>query len=155
HYRVREARNGIIGSVAGSGSIRWPDAGTTVEGRFGGDGGPANKSFLNDPLGVATDGDDSVYIVDQGNERIRKVDRNGSIKTIAGDPQVDTDSTGSYVHSAFRGNGGLAIRAKFNTTQGIAVGPDGAVYVADTGNHRIRKITSDGTIYTVAGSGPI
>ncbi|ONH59205.1 hypothetical protein CcI49_17185 [Frankia sp. CcI49] len=113
-------------------------AGTDGEG-FSGDDGPATEATLNYPHGVAVSGDGAVYIADTGNDRVRKVDLSGRISTIAG--------TGT---EGFSGDDGLATKAMLNTPSGIAVGPDGAVYIADTGNHWVRKVDPFGKISTVA-----
>ena len=155
HYRVRKLSHEVLTTLAGSGPIRWNGTGTTIEGAFGGDGGPAIRAFLTDPMGIAADTQGNIYIADQGNERVRKVYANGIMTTVAGNPQVDRDSTGSFTHGGFSGDGGPAILAKLNGPCGVAVSPAGEVYIADTNNQRIRKINRRGIISTVAGSGPI
>ena len=119
---------------------------TTIAGTgefgFGGDGGPATEARLRSPTGVAVDGAGNVYIADQGNQRIRKVDSTGTITTIAG--------SGEY---GFDGDGGPATEAQLNYPRGVAVDGAGNLYIADASNHRIRKVDSTGTITTIAGSG--
>ncbi len=115
-------------------------AGTGTEG-FSGDGGPATAAELGDPTGVTVADDGSLYIAEESNHRIRKVAPNGIITTIAG-----TNAIGSG------GDGGLAIDASFAKAERIAVGSDGSIYVDDNGT-RIRRITTDGIIQTVAGTG--
>jgi RHS repeat-associated protein len=107
---------------------------------FEGDGGPAIEANLNSPTDVAAASDGSYYIADALNNRIRKVDKDGIITTFAG--------TGT---AGFSGDGGQATSAKLNHPSRLAVAPWGEVYVYD--NYRLRKITSDGLIYTVAGIG--
>ena len=109
-----------------------------------GDGGAALEAQLSSPEGVALDGAGNLYIADRGNHRIRKVDAAGVITTVAG--------TGTVGYS---GDGGAATAARLNGPEGVA--PDGAgnLYIADTGNHRIRKVDSAGVIATVAGTGTV
>ncbi|MFF3172616.1 RICIN domain-containing protein [Streptomyces sp. NPDC057900] len=131
-HRVRKvAADGKISTVAGNGS-----------GTFGGDGGPAASAQLRSPYGVAVDGAGNLYIADRGNHRIRKVTADGNISTIAG--------TGS---AKFSGDGGQAASAELNNPFTMVVDSTGALYVADYGNHAVRKITADGEISTVAGIG--
>jgi sugar lactone lactonase YvrE len=110
---------------------------------FGGDGGPATAARLRTPRTMAADAAGNVYIVDTYNHRIRRVDTQGVITTIGG-----TGSAGSS------GDGGPAVRARFDTPHGIASDPAGNVYVADPPNQRIRRIDAvTGIVTTVAGSG--
>jgi len=125
-------------------------AGTGVHG-FSGDGGSAvlaelalTPSYVGEgvPTAVAVDGAGNVYIADQENERVRRVATNGTIVTIAG--------TGT---PGFGGDGGPATAADLNTPRGLAVDAAGNLYIADTGNNRIRKVDAGGTITTIAGTG--
>jgi sugar lactone lactonase YvrE len=120
-------------------------AGTTRRG-FSGDGGPATSARLFWPRGLALDGQGNLYIADHTNNRVRKVDANGTITTVAG--------TGT---PGFSGDGGPATSAQLSRTSGVpmglAVDADGSLYIADTGNNRIRKVSTDGKITTVAGTG--
>ena len=122
-------------------SIIIPVAGTGIAG-FGGDGGLAKDAQLNQPEGVAVDASGNLYIADTDNNRIRKISPNGVIVTIAG--------TGI---AGFSGDGGLATDAQLNQPEGVAVDASGNLYIADTGNNRIRKISPDGVIITIAGTG--
>jgi len=122
---------GIITTVAGTG-----DQG------FAGDGGAAISAILDSPAGIALDAAGNLYIADTRNHRIREVvAATGIITTIAG--------TGV---KSFSGDGGAATAATFANPQALAFDSAGNLYIADTGNHRIRKITG-GTITTVAGDG--
>lgn len=133
----------------GNNKIRKVDAVTkqisTVAGAGGydysGDGGSALDAQLRSPSGVAVDADGNLYIADKYNNRIRRVDTNGIISTIAG--------TGD---SEFSGDNGPADEAELSSPGGIAIDGDGNLYIADTSNHRIRKIDTAGIITTVAGS---
>jgi sugar lactone lactonase YvrE len=109
---------------------------------FGGDGGPALQANLVQPTGVASDKDGNVWIADRLNNRVRKVDSEGIITTIAG-----TSPPG------FSGDGGPATDARLNQPLGVAVDGLGRVYIADTGNDRIRMVSTEGTITTIAGVG--
>lgn len=119
---------------------------TTVVGKstagFSGDGGLATAALLNKPTGIAVDAAGNMFIADNVNNRIRKVDVNGIITTIAGDGGA-----------GFSGDGGPATSSRLKNPNGVAVDGSGNVYIADRGNHRIRKISTDGKITTVAGNG--
>ncbi len=125
---IRKVTNGVITTVAGGG--------------FGplGDNGPAIGAALGYPQGVAVDSAGNIYIADTTNSRIRKVS-NGVITTVAGNGT-----------EGFSGDSGPATGAELSFIQGVAVDSAGNIYVADTGNSRIRKV-SNGVITTVAGNG--
>jgi len=107
-----------------------------------GDGGPAVEAHLNHPQGLALDADGNLYVADNINHRIRRIDAaTGVIETVAGTGQAG-DS----------GDGGPATSAQLRFPSGLAVGGDGTLYVADTFNHRIRRVGQDGIIETIAGS---
>ena len=110
-------------------------------GGFGGDGGPATAATLDGPAGVWIDAAGNLYIADTGNQRIRKVDRDGIINTIAG--------KGTF--RAFGGDGGPATAASFWGPCAVAVDASGNIHIADTGNRRIRKVDTYGITTTVAG----
>ena len=104
---------------------------------FDGDGSPA---VLADPFGVAVAEDGTVYVADAGNNnRIRKIAPDGNITTLAGGSEGFADGAGA--------------QASFNTPSGLAIDGDGNLYVADTGNNRIRKVTPEGVVSTIAGDG--
>ena len=132
NHRIRKVdSSGTITTIAGTGELG-----------YGGDGGPAVEALLASPSDVATDGDGNVYIADQRNNRIRKVDSSGTITTFAG-----TDESG------FDGDDGPAVEALLGSPYGVAADSAGNVYIADRLNHRIRKVDSSGTITTFAGRG--
>ena len=117
-------------------------AGTGVAG-FSGDGGPGTSAMVSHPYGLANDAAGNLYIADPQGSRIRKVDTNGIITTLAG--------TGAF---GFAGDGGPATSAVLNQPYSIAVDGAGNVYFNDQLNARIRKIAAGtGTISTVAGTG--
>jgi len=115
----------------------------TGEGGFGGDGGPATKARLFAPHDLAFDSAGDLLIADTFNHRIRRVDRRGTITTVAGDGK-----------SAYSGDGGPATQASLNTPQGIAFDREGALLIADTFNHVVRRVDRDGKIATIAGTVP-
>ena len=122
---------GVISTIAGSG----------VPG-FSGDGGAAVSAALNSPLGIAVDAAGNLFIADTGNNRIRKVAPGGVISTVAGSGVPN-----------FSGDGGAAVNAALNSPLGIAVDAAGNLFIADSGNNRIRKVAPGGSIATVAGNG--
>ncbi len=136
---LADAANHVIRKVSTTGAITTV-AGTGIEG-FGGDNGPATAAFLDMPTGLAVDTAGNLYIADSHNHRIREVSTNGTITTIAG--------TGI---AGFSGDGAAATAAQLADPQAVAVDSAGNVYIADTNNQRIRKITA-GTITTIAGDG--
>jgi uncharacterized protein (TIGR03437 family) len=131
NHRVRKVANGIISTVAGSGTAG-----------FGGDGSAATSAQLNAPFGVAVDAAGNLYIAEFGNNRVRKVATNGNIGTLAGNGV-----------SGFSGDNGQATSAQLNGPQGVAVDSAGNVYIADTANNRVRMVAPNGVITTVAGTG--
>ena len=120
---------------------RW----TTLAGRasIGLEDGTAADARFQNPHGLALDLYGNLYIADTGNHTIRKITPAGSVTTLAGTAEQpgSTDGTGAA--------------ARFNAPQGVAVDPAGNVYVADTGNHTIRKITPAGSVTTLAGQAGI
>lgn len=120
-------------------------AGSTANTGFSGDGGFATNAMLSDPEGVAVDQAGNIFISDAANNRIRKVDTNGIITTVAG------SSLG------FSGDGGMATNAQLRSLtvmlEGIASDGAGNFLVSDCGNNRVRKIDTNGIITTVAGNG--
>jgi sugar lactone lactonase YvrE len=109
---------------------------------YSGDGSAATSAELDYPSGVAVDSAGNIYIADTGNNRIRKVDTSGNISTVAG------NGTEGY-----SGDGVAATSAELYQPRGVAVDSAGNIYIADTWNHRIRKVNTSGNISTVAGSG--
>ena len=131
HVVRRVTADSLIATVAGTGQLG-----------FSGDGGPATKAMLAAPVGVALSPDGSLYIADTGNHRVRKIDHGGTITTVAGDGTA-----------AYRGDGGAGVSASLNAPSGLVFDSAGNLYIADTGNNRIRKLAVSGTITTVAGDG--
>jgi uncharacterized protein (TIGR03437 family) len=187
NFRARQIANATISTIAGNGNYK-----------YGGDGGPSTSATLGGPTGVvadsagnvnicdnfanrvrtinpfgiinltagisspgyngefvpalqaafadcqsiAMDSSGNLYVADTGNKRIRKITRSGSVLTVAGNG-----------NNTFSGDGGAALLAALSLPQGVAVDQQGNVYIADTGNNRIRKVTPAGIITTIAGNG--
>ncbi|MES2701743.1 MAG: T9SS type A sorting domain-containing protein [Bacteroidota bacterium] len=137
---VAEAGNSIVRKISAAGTISTV-AGNGTAG-FSGDGGAATAATLNIPMGVAVDAAGNIYIADNMNHRIRKVNPAGTISTIAG--------TGA---SGFSGDGAAASAAQVSYPEGILADAAGNVYVGDYANNRIRRINTSGIITTFAGNG--
>jgi hypothetical protein len=118
---------GVVSTLAG-------EAGTT-----GTNDGPAATALFNYPQGVAVDGSTNVYVADTGNSTIRKITPDGVVSTVAGKAQKAGASDG------------IGGAAQFNSPYSIAVDSQGYLYVADTSNNTMRKISPDGTVKTLAG----
>ena len=127
NHRIRKITpDGTVSTVAGTGVAGFADGTSAAQ--------------FNLPTGVAVDGQGVVYVADTQNHRIRKITPAGIVTTLAGNGLAGfTDGSGTGV--------------KLNAPLDVAVDGQGVVYVADSQNHRIRKITSDGTVSTVAGTG--
>ncbi|MCW3121013.1 MAG: C-terminal target protein [Flavipsychrobacter sp.] len=137
---VVDHNNNVIRKISTSGIISTV-AGTGVAG-YGGDGAAATTAKLNSPLGMCIDASGNIYIGDQLNHRVRKINTAGIISTIAG--------TGT---AGFSGDGFAATAAKLNVPNFVALDPSGNVVFSDNANHRLRKINSSGIISTIAGNG--
>jgi sugar lactone lactonase YvrE len=135
NHRIRriDASTGIITTIAGTGAQG-----------FSGDAGPAGAATIDSPAGLAIDAANNLYIADTHNHRIRRIDAiTGLITTIAG--------TGT---SGFSGDAAMATAAPLALPHGLTIDPSGNLYLADTANHRIRRIDAiTGIITTVAGDG--
>jgi sugar lactone lactonase YvrE len=127
NHRIRKVVDGTITTVAGNG-----------EDRFSGEREPALGATLNQPKGLAVAADGSVFVADAGNNRVRHINSDGTITTVAGDGEA-----------GFGGDGGQGSQASLNAPQAVALSSDGSLYIADTGNKRIRRVAA-GIIATVA-----
>ena len=128
NHRIRKiTSSGNVTTLAGSGAAQFTD-------------GLGSAASFNGPFGVAVDSAGAVYVADINNNRIRKISSSGNVSTLAG--------SGGATYAD-----GLALAASFNKPSGVAVDSSGSVFVADYLNHRIRKISSSGTVTTLAGSG--
>ncbi len=132
NHRIRRvSTSGTITTIAGNGR----DA-------FAGDGGAATNASLSFPLGVAVDGSGNVYIADAGNNRIRRINTSGVISTVAGNGA-----------GRFAGDDGQAATASINIPSDVALDAAGTLYIADSGNNRVRVVSAAGIITTLAGTG--
>ena len=132
HHRIRRiTAGGQVSTVAGRG----------VPGGSG-DGGRAVEALLNRPSDVAFDNMRNLYIADTNNRRVRRLNVSGVITTVAG-----TGADGA------EGDGGPAVDAQLGSLEGIALDPLGNLYIADTTNHKVRKVDLAGKITTIAGTG--
>ena len=178
---IADAGNQVIREVSASGTITTFAGSNTLGAGYSGDGAAANAAQLNNPVAVAVDSSGNVYIADSGNDVIREVS-GGNISTIPSgilhnpdDVAVDAmgnvyvaDTGGRRIviltggnatvfagngNFGFSGDGGPATNAEFNDPFGLYVDSSGYVYIADTFNNRIRKVSADGIITTIAGQG--
>ena len=138
---IADTGNNVVRKVNASGII------STVAGNnysaYSGDGGPATSASLSEPTGLAFDAAGNLYIADSNNSCIRIVTPDQNIHTFAG----------QCSYGLFEGDGGPAIQAKLNKPYSVAADFQGNVYISDTENERIRVVTPDGIINTVAGTG--
>jgi serine/threonine protein kinase, bacterial len=137
---ISDRSNNRIRVIDSSGKIRTY-AGSGNDG-FRGDNGPALKASIDRPFGIALDKKGNLYIADRRNNRVRKVNTQGIITTVAGD--------GGYF---MMGDNGPAYRASIAGPTGVVVDDQGTLYIADRENNRIRAVDSQGMISTVAGTG--
>jgi uncharacterized protein (TIGR03437 family) len=136
NHRVRcISPNGFIKTIAGNGTAG-----------FAGDGGPASASQLNSPYGLAIDFAGNLYVADLGNARIRVISPSGIIKTVAG---------GGALPAGGENEGSMATLLSFVAPRNIAIDGTGIVYISDFGAHRVYKMTTDGTLTTLAGTGSL
>lgn len=127
NHRIRKIdTNGIVTTFAGS--------------VFGYQDGVGAAAMFHTPSGLAIDQADNIYVADFGNHVIRKIEPDGTVSTVAG------NTTRGF-------QDGEAQNAQFNLPEDLVLDDEGNIYVADYGNHRIRKINSDGTVTTIAGNG--
>lgn len=134
--RKVDGSTGVITTVAGGGTLLGPRVrGTAAQ--------------LNLPHGLAVDASGNLYIADTGNNRICKLEPGGSLTTVAGSPTGNLGGPG-----ALAGDGGPAVQARLNSPLGLAFDANGNLYIADTANNVVRKVTAgDGQINTIAGDG--
>ncbi len=128
NHRIRRVtRQGLVTTLAGSGKAGSRD-------------GQASEAEFNKPSTLAVDPEGNIYVGEEGGHRIRRLSPEGHVSTIAGTGEAGFAD-------------GVASRAQFNTPLGLAIDSQGNLFVADTRNYRIRRITPDGIVSTVAGSG--
>ena len=134
HNRIRMVNvAGIITTIAGTGTAG-----------YNGDNIAATSAELKGPTGVAVDAADNVYIADNYNNRIRKIDATGIITTVAGNGTM-----------GYSGDGAAATAAALNLPHELAVTPAGIIYISDTWNNCVRKVDAAGIITTIAGNGTL
>lgn len=121
---------GVVTTIAGSSAAGYRD-------------GPARDAQFNAPVGVAVDAEGNVYVADTYNDRIRKVSKEGEVTTVAG----------GAVSPGYAD--GPAMSAGFDTPCGLVIAPTGELYIADTGNNAIRKLTKEGEVTTIASAAPL
>ncbi|MBI5610437.1 MAG: SMP-30/gluconolactonase/LRE family protein, partial [Deltaproteobacteria bacterium] len=127
NHRIRKiAADGTVTTFAGSGNAGMLDAKGTA-------------AWFSSPADIGHDAAGNLYVADRDNHAVRKIATDGTVNTLAG------SGAPGYVDDK-------GAKAKFNTPYSLAVAPTGLVYVADSGNHRIRKVAADGTVTTLAGS---
>jgi sugar lactone lactonase YvrE len=124
-----ETKDGRVSVIAG------------VENRAGFSDGNGADALFNGPVGLAVGKDGTIYVADTYNDRIRTINAEGRVQTVAG------GSEPGYADAA------SGAQSRFDTPCGIAVDLDGTLVVADTGNHRLRRVQPDGTVTTIAGTG--
>lgn len=127
HTIKRVTMDGAVTRVAGDGTPGYED-------------GPAAQARFSGPVGVAVDPTGGIIVADTYNDRIRAIDRDGTVRTIAGGDDVGTTD-------------GPGPQARFDTPCGVAIAQDGRILVADTGNGLLRAIASDGTVTTIPTAG--
>ena len=140
-FGVLHQGDGTRRSSAALGASVMTTAGTGTMGSTG-DGGPATEARVGWVRGLDTAADGSLYLADTTSNRIRRIDADGVITTVAGG--------GSSL-----GDGGKATEARLTTPHGVAVAPDGTLYIADSGQNRLRRVDTEGIITTVAGTGAL
>jgi uncharacterized protein (TIGR03437 family) len=134
HHQIRKVtENPNISTLAGN---RFCDSGVPP------DSGPAAQANLNGPTSVDVDSEGNIYIADSGNNKVHKV-AGGTLTRVAG----------STLAGGFAGDGGAAIFASLNSPQQVTFDAGGNMYIADSQNHRIRRVNNSGVISTFAGSG--
>src|SRR6185503_19113210 len=139
---VADTGNQRIRVVRQTGTTTWSVSTLAGSGAQGFADGPGATAKFNNPHGVAVDAAGMVYVADTVNNRIRRVGTDGTVSTVAGDGIAGLQN-------------GSGSQARFNAPQGVAVDTQGNIYVADTGNAAVRKIDAGGTVSTLAGDGTI
>jgi uncharacterized protein (TIGR03437 family) len=138
-HRVRKVTpDGTISTIAGTG-LRG----------FSGDGGPATSAQLHFPEALVVDAAARIFVSDSRNFRIRRIDPDGTIHTVAGRSRAG--SLGVILTPELRGDGGPATQAAFSTLGDIGIDAGGNLYISDLSDHRIRRVGADGVIQTVVG----
>lgn len=139
NHRIRKVNTtGIITTIAGSGSTG------SYKGGYSGDAGPATEAELNLPTGIAIDSQGNLYVSEENNSIIRKINAGGIISTVAGNVASGR---------GYSGDGGSAISARLNSPLSVGIDNSGNIYFTDESNFVIRKISAQGIISTIGGNG--
>jgi len=147
-----DRENNIVRKIVKSTGVITAFAGTPNSRGYSGDGSIATSAKLNSPSDVAGDKFGNIYIVDNGNNKIRKVDTTGTISTISGIDSVSVTTPGFFV-TGYNGDGGPAVQASLHIPSSICVDTFGNIYFNEQGNKIIRKVDIvSGLITTVAGT---
>ena len=134
--RIRKiSKDGIVTTIAGSDVYDFKDE-TGTEAQF------------RAPRGICIDPKGNLYVGDCWNYRIRKISPEGEVSTYAGNGKETAEYTGAY-------KDGKVLESSFDAPCGVSLDPNGNLYVADANNHKIRKISVDGIVSTIAGNGPV
>lgn len=133
---VTDKSNHVIRKINSDGQVSV-FSGTGIAGKTD---GVSTQAQFSSPTGIAIDSSDNLYVVDSGNNVIRKITNDGYVSTVAGSGE-----------EGFKD--GTALEAEFKQPFDLSIAPDGTIYVSDSGNHRIRKIDADGSVTTYAGTG--
>ena len=138
---IADTGNHVIRRINATGNTITTIAGTGTPG-FSGDDSTATNAKLNSPAAIFVDSTGLIYVADTGNHCVRRISATGGISTIAGIPET----------KGFFGDGSTATLAQLNAPAGVFV-ESGVIFIADTGNHRIRRINNSNIITTIAGDG--
>ncbi len=143
---IGDLDDNVVRNVTAGGTISTVAGNNAAGPGFSGDGGAATSAQFYQPFGAITDAAGNLYITDSGTHRIRKVDTSGNVTTIAGNGTGAGTGVG-----AFSGDGGLATKAQLFRPWDVKIDSAGDLYIADYNNSRIRMVTPDGVINTIAG----
>lgn len=145
---VADTLNNVIRMITPDGKVSTFAGKANSKGGF--QEGVLSEALFNEPSAVALDNNDEVYVLDTGNQLVRKVE-NDKVLTVAGNNTDGLINDTNYVQGAFKD--GVGSEARFNFPKGFFVTPEGVVFIADTWNQRIRVIDQKGKVSTIAGTG--
>jgi hypothetical protein len=157
-FRFRVCRLTPAGQLTVAAGNGYKDA--LDRGTFSGDGGPAAQASLYEPGGIAVDAAGNLFIADDMNERIRKVNTAGIITTVVANIPIETVDGITYAKGGFEGDGGPADQALLSSPTDVAIDGNGNLLIADYGNYRVRKaygIAAPGVIagHALPGNGDV
>jgi streptogramin lyase len=139
-FEIIDGPSGV--AVTSEGEVIFADSLASRVCRVSPQGSVSTVHFGDSPQGVALGPDGAIYIADQLAEKVVRVPKGGETTTVAGSG-----------NGGWRGDGLPATKARLDAPHGVAVAPDGSIYIADSGNHRIHRVSPDGVLTTVAGNG--